>query len=71
MKVLNRRDRKQRVVARPEDIPAFQDAEAAAAWWETHEVAADLLASLPEPSAEELLERFGTTDFGTTDDEPS
>ncbi len=54
-KVTNFRDRKPVLITRAEDIPeSFESEEAEAEWWETHELSADLLLSLPEPDEDEL-----------------
>ena len=53
--VLNRRDTEHRVITDPEDLPNFDlmSDDEVAAWWERHEVSAEILASL-EDTGEEI-----------------
>ncbi len=53
--VLNRRDTEHRVITDPEDLPNFDlmSDDEVMAWWERHEVSAEILASL-EDTGEEI-----------------
>ncbi len=53
--VLNRRDTHHKVITDPEDLPNFDlmSDDEVTAWWERHEVSAEILASL-EDTGEEI-----------------
>ena len=59
--VLNRRDQKRPFINRIEDLPNFDDmsTEEWVAWWEGHEVSAEVMAAMPEGDLEADLREMG------------
>ena len=59
--VLNRRDQKRPCITRIEDLPNFDEMpeDELAAWWENHEVSAEVIAAMPEGDLEADLKELG------------